>query len=130
MGSRSTSPAWSTSGASPVSTPLIAFAFVLIDGYDISALGFAVPELVKTWNVTDRSALGPVLTASLVGMLFGAPLLAAPGDRFGRKRRSSVPVSFSVPAARDSVRNRRGGLSSHSSISRGFKVLAWGSVQC
>ena len=69
-----------------ISLIIFAFFVVLIDGYDISALSFAVPELVKAWNITDRSALGPVLSASLVGMLFEAPLLGALGDRFGRKK--------------------------------------------
>lgn len=67
---------------------LVVFAFfiVMIDGYDISALGFAIPALVKDWHVTNQAALGPALSASLLGMLLGAPALGALGDRFGRKR--------------------------------------------
>lgn len=67
---------------------LVAFAFliVMIDGFDIAALGFAIPALVKSWNITDQSALGPALSASLLGMLIGAPTLGALGDRIGRKR--------------------------------------------
>jgi AAHS family 4-hydroxybenzoate transporter-like MFS transporter len=67
---------------------LVAFAFfiVLMDGYDIAALGFAIPALVKDWHITDQAALGPALSASLLGMLVGAPLLGALGDRMGRKR--------------------------------------------
>jgi AAHS family 4-hydroxybenzoate transporter-like MFS transporter len=61
------------------------FLIVLFDGYDISAVGFAAPELIKAWGVTDRAALGPVFSASLVGMLFGAPGLGYIGDRWGRK---------------------------------------------
>ncbi len=61
------------------------FLIVLFDGYDISAVGFAAPELIKAWGITDRSALGPVFSASLVGMLFGAPALGYIGDRYGRK---------------------------------------------
>ena len=62
-----------------------AFLIVLFDGYDISAVGFAAPALVKAWGITDRVALGPVFSASLVGMLFGAPALGYVGDRWGRK---------------------------------------------
>ena len=67
---------------------LVVFAFfiVLMDGYDIAALGFAIPSLVKAWNITDQATLGPALSASLLGMLVGAPLLGALGDRTGRKR--------------------------------------------
>src|SRR5487761_967723 len=67
---------------------LVVFAFlvVMIDGFDIAALGFAIPALVKAWNITDQSSLGPALSASLLGMLIGAPALGALGDRIGRKR--------------------------------------------
>ncbi len=67
---------------------LVVFAFfiVMIDGYDISALGFAIPSLVADWHITDKAALGPALSASLLGMLIGAPALGALGDSIGRKR--------------------------------------------
>ena len=66
---------------------LVAFSFliVLLDGYDITAISFAAPELIKAWGITDRSALGPVFSASLLGMLFGAPGLGYVGDRYGRR---------------------------------------------
>jgi len=41
--------------------------------------------LAKQWAITDASAFGPVLGASLIGMLIGAPTLGFVGDRFGRK---------------------------------------------
>src|SRR2546427_628 len=52
------------------------FFIVLFDGYDISAISFAAPELVKAWAVTDRAALAPAVCASLCGLLVGAPLFA------------------------------------------------------
>jgi AAHS family 4-hydroxybenzoate transporter-like MFS transporter len=71
-------------------TPL-SFWFVLLlllalvaDGYDLNIMGFAAPSLVKDWHA-NRAALGPVLSASLIGVLIGAPLGGAIGDRFGRK---------------------------------------------
>jgi hypothetical protein len=42
---------------------------VLIDGYDIGAISFAAPALVKSFGVAP-GALGPVFSASLVGILF------------------------------------------------------------
>lgn len=54
------------------------------DGYDITALSFAAPELVKDWGL-QPSSLGPAFSASLVGILFGAPFLGYIGDRLGRK---------------------------------------------
>lgn len=69
---------------------LVAFAFAIIisDGYDITAIAFAAPELLKQWAITDRSALGPVFSASLVGILVGSPLFGFVGDRYGRKTAS------------------------------------------
>jgi AAHS family 4-hydroxybenzoate transporter-like MFS transporter len=57
----------------------------LFDGYDIAAISLAAPHLVREWHV-DRSALGPVLSASLVGILFGSMLFGWIGDRYGRKK--------------------------------------------
>jgi len=60
------------------------FFIVLIDGYDIAAIAFAAPHLVRAWGVSP-SALGPVFSASLVGILFGSAIFGWVGDRYGRK---------------------------------------------
>jgi MFS transporter, AAHS family, 4-hydroxybenzoate transporter len=60
------------------------FFIVLIDGYDIAAIAFAAPSLVKEWGLKP-GALGPVFSASLVGILFGSALFGWIGDRYGRK---------------------------------------------
>ncbi len=57
----------------------------LFDGYDIAAISLAAPHLVRDWHL-ERSALGPVLAASLVGILFGSMLFGWMGDRYGRKK--------------------------------------------
>ena len=54
------------------------------DGYDISAMAFAAPELVRQWHV-PMSGFGLVFSAANFGVLFGAPLLGYVGDRFGRR---------------------------------------------
>jgi MFS transporter, AAHS family, 4-hydroxybenzoate transporter len=56
----------------------------IIDGYDIGAIAFAAPHLVASWGI-PRSALGPVLSASNIGVLFGSAIFGWLGDRFGRK---------------------------------------------
>ena len=73
-------------GLSSFQIKLIIWSFfiVLIDGYDIAAIAFAAPHLVKSWGVAP-SALGPVFSASLVGILFGSLIFGWVGDRFGRK---------------------------------------------
>jgi len=60
------------------------FFLVLIDGYDIAAIAFAAPHLVREWHVSPKD-LGPVFSASLVGILFGSALFGWVGDRYGRK---------------------------------------------
>src|SRR6201996_7507220 len=57
---------------------------VLIDGYDIGAIAFALPSLIKEWGISPRD-VGPVLSASLVGILFGSAIFGFIGDRYGRK---------------------------------------------
>jgi AAHS family 4-hydroxybenzoate transporter-like MFS transporter len=57
---------------------------VLIDGYDITAIAFAAPHLIREWHISPK-ALGPVFSASLVGILFGSAFFGWVGDRYGRK---------------------------------------------
>jgi MFS transporter, AAHS family, 4-hydroxybenzoate transporter len=63
---------------------VLLFCVLISDGFDLQSIGYAAPGLVKLWQI-DRSALGPVFTASLVGMLIGAPLFGWAGDRYGRR---------------------------------------------
>src|SRR5471030_799627 len=57
---------------------------VFIDGYDIGAIAFALPSLIKEWGLSPRD-VGPVLSASLFGILFGSAIFGWVGDRYGRK---------------------------------------------
>ena len=74
-------------GLSAFNIRLLVFGFlvVLFDGYDITAIGFAAPHIMRAWSITDQAAFGPALGASLVGMLLGAPFLGFTGDRLGRR---------------------------------------------
>src|ERR1700730_12719797 len=72
-------------GAFHVKLLILSFFIVLFDGYDIGAAAFAAPSWIKPWGI-ERPALAPVLAASLLGILFGAPILGFIGDMFGRKK--------------------------------------------
>src|SRR3569832_2693431 len=71
-------------GAFQITLLVWSLFLVLIDGYDIAAIAFAAPHLVKAWGVAPK-ALGPVFSASLVGILFGSAMFGYIGDRCGRK---------------------------------------------
>jgi len=63
---------------------LLGFAAQIGDGYDLTAAAYAAPGIVRAWHL-KREILAPVFSASLFGMLFGAPLFGYVGDRFGRR---------------------------------------------
>jgi MFS transporter, AAHS family, 4-hydroxybenzoate transporter len=60
------------------------FLAMFADGYDLSAMPFAAPSLAREWHL-QPGVFGPVFSASLVGILFGAPLMGWIGDRYGRR---------------------------------------------
>ncbi len=63
---------------------ILCFLIVLLDGLDTAAMGFIAPALSQDWGI-DRASLGPVMSAALVGMVFGALGSGPLADRFGRK---------------------------------------------
>jgi MFS family permease len=57
---------------------------VVMDGFDVQAIGFAAPALTSDWHI-DPAALGPIFGAGLLGMLVGSMLLSILADRVGRR---------------------------------------------
>ncbi|HEY4338353.1 MAG TPA: MFS transporter [Steroidobacteraceae bacterium] len=75
--------------AAPLSTLqirifLLCALIVLLDGYDLQAMGLAVPALGRQWHLPP-SAFTLAQTASLVGLGLGSAFIAPLGDRFGRR---------------------------------------------
>ncbi|WP_321951940.1 MFS transporter [Burkholderia cenocepacia] len=64
---------------------LFCFLIVALDGFDTSAIGFVAPAIAKEWGVT-KIALGPVLSAALIGLAVGALLAGPLADRVGRRK--------------------------------------------
>jgi MFS transporter, AAHS family, 4-hydroxybenzoate transporter len=54
------------------------------DGFDTQAIGYVAPAIVKDWGI-DKSALGPVFSAGLFGLMVGALLLGPLADTVGRR---------------------------------------------
>jgi len=57
---------------------------LIMDGFDVQAIGFVAPALSQDWKISG-AILGTVLTAALVGVLFGSILLSMLADRIGRR---------------------------------------------
>ena len=60
-------------------------ALMLIEGYDMQVMAYAAPAILKEWDIS-RAVFGPVLSANLIGYLFGALGLTTLGDIIGRKK--------------------------------------------
>ena len=65
-------------------TTLLCGLVVVLEGYDLSALGYVVPQLVEAWHMPPV-AFTTALTAGNVGMFIGAVVCGWLGDRYGRK---------------------------------------------
>jgi len=71
-------------GALQVRTILLCALVALLDGFDIQTMALVTPSLVAEWGL-PRGAFGPVLSASFVGIMFGAMAGGVLGDRYGRR---------------------------------------------
>jgi len=66
---------------------VVVFLMVLLnalDGFDVLSSAFAAPGIMQDWGI-DRTVLGVVLSAELVGMGFGSVILGGMADKYGRK---------------------------------------------
>src|SRR5262252_4356119 len=64
-----------------------------LDGYDLSAIGLAVPSLAKAWSLPP-SAFTQAFALSSVGIMVGAMFAGPIADRYGRKPVLLLSVAF------------------------------------
>ncbi|HVZ61647.1 MAG TPA: MFS transporter [Terriglobales bacterium] len=57
---------------------------LVMDGFDLQALGFAAPALINDWGIKSP-ALGPVFGAGNLGVLVGALVFSVVADKVGRR---------------------------------------------
>ncbi|MDQ0380986.1 MFS transporter [Amycolatopsis thermophila] len=75
-----------TSPARSAWTAVLCWLTVLLEGYDLVALGATIPTLLKTGHLGFTAAgATAVATVSLVGVAVGAAALGPLTDRFGRR---------------------------------------------
>src|SRR2546423_8540642 len=63
---------------------VLCMACLVMDGFDVQALGYTAPSIIREWNVAN-AALGPVFAAANFGVLLGALLCSMLADRIGRR---------------------------------------------
>ena len=64
---------------------ILSFIVMLTDGHDLLAAAYGAPTLMADWHI-GPAQLGPMFSASPLGMVVGSPPLGWVGDRFGRRR--------------------------------------------
>jgi AAHS family 4-hydroxybenzoate transporter-like MFS transporter len=57
---------------------------LLMDGFDLQAIGFVAPAVTREWHVQSGD-MRTIFSAALVGVLIGSLLLSALADRIGRR---------------------------------------------
>ncbi|MEQ1884507.1 MAG: MFS transporter [Bryobacteraceae bacterium] len=57
---------------------------LIMDGFDVQAMGYVAPALIRDWQIPN-SALGPVFSAALFGVLIGSLGTSMLADRIGRR---------------------------------------------
>ena len=62
----------------------LCFMVLFLEGYDITAMSYAIPSLIEAWHVRPAQ-FTVALTAGSFGLLLGALTAGVLGDRIGRK---------------------------------------------
>jgi len=57
---------------------------LIMDGFDVQAMGYAAPALIADWGIKGP-ALGPVFAAANFGVLLGSLLFSMVADKVGRR---------------------------------------------
>jgi len=83
---------------------VVAFGAIMmmLDGYDLSAMGLAVPAIAEAWAI-EPSSFRWALSASLMGVGVGSLLAVLCGDRWGRRATLTGMFGFGAMACLGTV---------------------------
>jgi AAHS family 4-hydroxybenzoate transporter-like MFS transporter len=59
-------------------------ASLIMDGFDVQAMGYVAPAVLQDWNI-PRALMGPVFAAANFGVLIGSLVFSVVADRIGRR---------------------------------------------
>lgn len=69
---------------------------MFLDGFDTQAISYMAPAIAREWDL-PASAMGPVLSSALVGLMIGYLAVSPLADRIGHRRMViAATTSFSV----------------------------------
>jgi MFS transporter, AAHS family, 4-hydroxybenzoate transporter len=63
---------------------ILCLASLIMDGFDVQAMGFVAPAVLADWGV-PQPMLGPVFSAANFGVLIGALVFSMVADKVGRR---------------------------------------------
>lgn len=74
----------STIGPVQVRVFVLTMASLVMDGFDVQAMGYVAPAIIAEWGISP-SLLGPVFAAANVGVLIGSLVFSVVADKIGRR---------------------------------------------
>jgi AAHS family 4-hydroxybenzoate transporter-like MFS transporter len=71
-------------GSFHISIGVLCGMCLMIDGFDVQAMGYAAPALIRDWALAGP-VMGPVFSAALFGILVGSLTFSTLADKVGRR---------------------------------------------
>ena len=63
---------------------LLCMICLIMDGFDVQAMGYVTPALLKDWKIAG-SQMGPIFAAANFGVLIGSLVFSMVADKIGRR---------------------------------------------